>query len=139
MYMLFNVAISEFWKHQDPAHPLEFPGQMKVDYVRVYQNAEHPNHSCDPPSHPTSAYIKEHPTWSVPVPVPNANANANANASNIVRSHHTTPCHAAPHRSAHGGWVVARLLVLMLCTYVWVRGCACSARLTGTTAAQSRR
>merc|ERR1719424_890432 len=55
--MLFNVAISEFWKHQDPAHPLEFPGQMKVDYVRVYQNAEHPNHSCDPPSHPTSAYI----------------------------------------------------------------------------------
>jgi hypothetical protein len=138
--MLFNVAISEFWKHQDPAHPLEFPGQMKVDYVRVYQNAEHPNHSCDPPSHPTSAYIKEHPTWSVPVPVPVPvpNANANANASNIVRSHHTTPCHAAPHRSAHGGWV-ARLLVLMLCTYVWVRGCACSARLTGTTAAQSRR
>lgn len=63
MYMLFNVAISEFWKHQDPAHPLQFPGQMKVDYVRVYQNADNPNHSCDPPLHPTSSYIKEHPTW----------------------------------------------------------------------------
>lgn len=48
---------------QDPAHPLQFPGQMKVDYVRVYQNADNPNHSCDPPLHPTSSYIKEHPTW----------------------------------------------------------------------------
>jgi len=25
-YLLFNIAISDFWKVQDPAHPMQFPG-----------------------------------------------------------------------------------------------------------------
>ena len=57
------VGIFDGYFRQDPAKPLQFPGQMKVDYVRVYQNQENPSHSCDPPTHPTADYIRAHPTW----------------------------------------------------------------------------
>jgi hypothetical protein len=40
---------------------MEFPSEMLVDYVRVYQRKGHTNIGCDPPDYPTSDYINRHP------------------------------------------------------------------------------
>jgi hypothetical protein len=42
MYLLFNVAVSNYWHYQDPKNPLVFPAEFKVDYVRVYQVRDRP-------------------------------------------------------------------------------------------------
>ena len=48
------------------AHPMAFPGQLKVDYVRVYQDAstamsaDNSTMVCSPPNMPTEEYIKAH-------------------------------------------------------------------------------
>jgi hypothetical protein len=38
------------------------PAHMKVDYIRLYQDATDPLHtlSCSPPSHPTAEFIAAH-------------------------------------------------------------------------------
>jgi beta-glucan synthesis-associated protein KRE6 len=40
---------------------MEFPAEMLVDYVRVYQRKEQTNIGCDPPGYPTADYINRHP------------------------------------------------------------------------------
>ena len=32
---------------------------MRIDYIRVYQRADHINIGCDPPDFPTAAYINQ--------------------------------------------------------------------------------
>jgi hypothetical protein len=39
---------------------MEFPAEMLVDYVRVYQRAGETNIGCDPPDYPTADYINRH-------------------------------------------------------------------------------
>jgi len=59
MSMLLNVAISDHGVMNWNRH-MTFPISMKVDYVRVYQDASKGHTlSCDPPSHPTAQYIEE--------------------------------------------------------------------------------
>lgn len=40
---------------------MEFPAEMLVDYVRVYQRKAQMNVGCDPQNYPTMAYIAKHP------------------------------------------------------------------------------
>ena len=37
-----------------------FPGEMLVDYVRVYQRKDAINIGCDPKDYPTKKYIDDH-------------------------------------------------------------------------------
>lgn len=37
-----------------------FPGEMLVDYVRVYQRRDAINVGCDPKDYPTKKYIDDH-------------------------------------------------------------------------------
>nr|CCA28193.1 betaglucan synthesisassociated protein putative [Albugo laibachii Nc14] len=76
MYIIFNVALSTSWgsKPPNPGKPCKgdgtdakinkicdaFPMSMKVDYVRLYQDASSMSIGCDPPSHPTKRWIDEH-------------------------------------------------------------------------------
>lgn len=39
---------------------VNFPAQMKIDYVRVYQEKGQEKLSCDPPDYPTKDYINNH-------------------------------------------------------------------------------
>lgn len=56
-YMIFNLAISDFWHNHDGALPL--PATLEIDYVRVYQAAGSKQVSCSPKSHPTAQYIQD--------------------------------------------------------------------------------
>ena len=52
-----------------------FPTEMKIDYVRVYQNHQDPKHSvgCSPENFPTSEWIQGHAEWYAdwqPIPIP---------------------------------------------------------------------
>jgi beta-glucan synthesis-associated protein KRE6 len=40
---------------------MEFPAQMLIDYVRVYQRKGQTNIGCDPKDYPTADYIARHP------------------------------------------------------------------------------
>ncbi|ORY74277.1 glycoside hydrolase family 16 protein [Leucosporidium creatinivorum] len=58
MYININLAIST--KFQEPQWgKLEFPGHLRIDYVRVWQKGD-AKLGCDPASHPTSDYINNH-------------------------------------------------------------------------------
>ncbi|MBW0473642.1 hypothetical protein O181_013357 [Austropuccinia psidii MF-1] len=67
MYILLNLGISAAFGKIDFPH-LKFPSQMRVDWVRVYQPAGSTrNTNCDPPSYPTSQYIRDHlPAYTNP-------------------------------------------------------------------------
>lgn len=39
---------------------MEFPAEMLVDYVRVYQRKGETNIGCSPPGYPTADYINNH-------------------------------------------------------------------------------
>jgi len=39
---------------------MQFPAEMLVDYVRVYQRKGQTNIGCDPPNYPTANYIQRH-------------------------------------------------------------------------------
>jgi hypothetical protein len=48
------------FQKQDFAH-LQFPAQMRIDYVRVYQKNGLENAiGCDPPNRPTVTYINKY-------------------------------------------------------------------------------
>ena len=52
-----------------------FPTEMKIDYVRVYQNPKDELHSvgCSPEAYPTAKWINEHTEWYAdwePIPFP---------------------------------------------------------------------
>ncbi|PWY98379.1 beta-glucan synthesis-associated [Testicularia cyperi] len=59
MYIIFNLGISENFGHPE-WDKVRFPATMKVDWVRVYQDENAENVGCDPPDHPTAAYIERH-------------------------------------------------------------------------------
>ncbi|KAF5348742.1 hypothetical protein D9758_006835 [Tetrapyrgos nigripes] len=56
MYLLANLGMSRNFGPVDLAH-LTFPTQMKVDWIRVYQEQNSINIGCDPKDFPTSDYI----------------------------------------------------------------------------------
>jgi hypothetical protein len=39
---------------------MQFPGEMLIDYVRVYQRKDEINIGCDPKDYPTKKYIDDH-------------------------------------------------------------------------------
>ena len=56
MYIIANLGMSLNFGHVDLDH-LTFPTQMKIDYIRVYQDPDRINYGCDPDDFPTSDYI----------------------------------------------------------------------------------
>ncbi|GAA5874455.1 hypothetical protein JCM16303_005859 [Sporobolomyces ruberrimus] len=58
MSITINLAISKAFQTPNWAN-LTFPGVLRVDYIRLYQKGS-PKLGCDPPDHPTSAYINRH-------------------------------------------------------------------------------
>ncbi|KAI0277034.1 glycoside hydrolase family 16 protein [Russula aff. rugulosa BPL654] len=59
MSIVFNLGMSPNWQTIDLS-TMEFPAEMLVDYVRVYQRAGETNIGCDPPDYPTADYINRH-------------------------------------------------------------------------------
>ncbi|UZJ57020.1 hypothetical protein CBS101457_006340 [Exobasidium rhododendri] len=61
MSIIMNLGMSSGFQYVDfDAGGVAFPAQMKVDYVRVYQEKGKEKMSCDPVDHPTSDYINNH-------------------------------------------------------------------------------
>ncbi|GAA5962832.1 hypothetical protein JCM3765_001538 [Sporobolomyces pararoseus] len=59
MAIIMNLAIST--KFQLPQWgKVQFPGTLRVDYVRVYQEKDKYNVGCDPKKYPTKDYIDNH-------------------------------------------------------------------------------
>lgn len=56
---MLNLGISTNWQ-KILLETMEFPAQMLVDYVRVYQRKGHTNVGCDPKDYPTADYINSH-------------------------------------------------------------------------------
>lgn len=65
---------------------MQFPGEMLIDYVRVYQRKGEINVGCDPKDYPTKKYIDDHlqaytgehwilPFWLAVVDVSRADVN----------------------------------------------------------------
>ncbi|KAG0704274.1 glycoside hydrolase family 16 protein [Suillus ampliporus] len=60
MYVILNLGLSPSFQEQDFMH-LQFPSEMYIDYVRVYQREGIKNGvTCDPPNRPTATYINNH-------------------------------------------------------------------------------
>ncbi|BGP57188.1 hypothetical protein JCM8202v2_004828 [Rhodotorula sphaerocarpa] len=59
MSIVLNLGISTSFQ-QFKASNLDFPAEMLIDYVRVYQREGEENLGCDPPGYPTSKYIEDH-------------------------------------------------------------------------------
>ncbi|KAI0316625.1 beta-glucan synthesis-associated [Amylostereum chailletii] len=59
MYIIANFGMSNGFVQIDFEH-LTFPAKMRIDYVRVYQDADSINVGCDPEDFPTKAYIDEY-------------------------------------------------------------------------------
>ena len=63
MSIVLNMGMSGAFQdlHFDGERAMTFPAKWLIDYVRVYQLAgRDPMISCDPPDHPTAAYIARH-------------------------------------------------------------------------------
>lgn len=59
MSIIMNLGISNNWAYIDwPS--LNFPVQMHVDYVRIYQPEDAVSMTCDPEDYPTYDYIQNH-------------------------------------------------------------------------------
>ncbi|KAL1760403.1 glycoside hydrolase family 16 protein [Schizophyllum commune] len=60
MYMIINLGMAPSFQQQDFKH-MQFPAQMLVDYVRVYQREGlRDGVTCSPPNRPTADYIDNH-------------------------------------------------------------------------------
>ncbi|KAF8165555.1 glycoside hydrolase family 16 protein [Crassisporium funariophilum] len=59
MYIIINLGMSQNFGAVDFEH-LTFPNNMRIDYVRVYQDMRYINIGCDPKGFPTEAYINQH-------------------------------------------------------------------------------
>ncbi|KAF7294736.1 Beta-glucan synthesis-associated protein SKN1 [Mycena indigotica] len=60
MYLVLNLGMSPSFQQQD-FNAMKFPAQMRIDYVRVYQQSGIKDGvTCNPPSRPTSDYINRH-------------------------------------------------------------------------------
>ncbi|KAI0055424.1 beta-glucan synthesis-associated, partial [Artomyces pyxidatus] len=60
MSIILNLGISPNWQTIDTT-TMEFPAELLVDYVRVYQRKDAQNVGCNPPDYPTTDYIARHP------------------------------------------------------------------------------
>jgi len=60
MYIIINLGMSPSFGKIDFTH-LTFPATMRVDYVRVYQQADQVNIGCSPDNFPTEDYINRFP------------------------------------------------------------------------------
>jgi len=59
MSIIMNLGISNNWAYIDwPS--MNFPCEMRVDYVRVYQPQDAIDMTCDPVDYPTYNYIQNH-------------------------------------------------------------------------------
>lgn len=54
-----NLGMSTNFGKVDLEH-LAFPVNMKVDWIRVYQDPDQINYGCDPSDFPTEAYINQY-------------------------------------------------------------------------------
>lgn len=54
-----NAIFPANWQTITPS-TLEFPAEMLIDYVRVYQRKGQTNIGCDPVDYPTAEYIANH-------------------------------------------------------------------------------
>lgn len=59
MSIVLNLGISSNWQTIDLT-TMEFPAEMLVDYVRVYQRSGETNVGCSPSDYPTEDYISAH-------------------------------------------------------------------------------
>ncbi|ESK85953.1 glycoside hydrolase family 16 protein [Moniliophthora roreri MCA 2997] len=59
MHIIMNLGISRSWTTILP-ETLQFPAEMKFDYIRIYQRRGHENIGCDPEGYPTTEYIRNH-------------------------------------------------------------------------------
>ncbi|KAG1906505.1 glycoside hydrolase family 16 protein [Suillus fuscotomentosus] len=60
MYIILNLGLAPSFQEQDFMH-MQFPSEMYIDYVRVYQREGVQNGlTCDPPNRPTADYINNH-------------------------------------------------------------------------------
>ncbi|KAJ7207426.1 beta-glucan synthesis-associated protein KRE6 [Mycena pura] len=59
MYVIMNLGLSESFGAIDFEH-LTFPAVMRVDWVRVYQDADNVQVGCSPPAFPTADYINQY-------------------------------------------------------------------------------
>ena len=58
-----NLGMSTNFGKVDLEH-LPFPVQLKVDWIRVYQDPDQINYGCDPSDFPTQAYINQYVNWA---------------------------------------------------------------------------
>jgi len=58
-YIIFNLGMSPSFQAQDFMN-LQFPSEMLIDYVRVYQKEGAQNIGCDTQNYPTANYINNH-------------------------------------------------------------------------------
>ncbi|KAF9461053.1 beta-glucan synthesis-associated [Collybia nuda] len=59
MSIVLNLGMSQNWQKIDLS-TMQFPAEMLVDYVRVYQRKGAMNVGCNPPDYPTADYINNH-------------------------------------------------------------------------------
>jgi len=59
MAIILNLGMSANWQDIDRS-TMEFPAEMLIEYVRVYQRKGQTNIGCDPPNYPTANYIQNH-------------------------------------------------------------------------------
>lgn len=57
-YIIVNLGMSKNFGNIDFDH-LVFPTQMRVDYIRVYQDVNAINIGCNPEDFPTEDYINQ--------------------------------------------------------------------------------
>ncbi len=57
-YIIVNLGMSKNFGNIDFDH-LVFPAQMRVDYIRVYQDVDAINIGCNPADFPTEDYINQ--------------------------------------------------------------------------------
>jgi hypothetical protein len=76
MSVIMNLGISPNWQ-PITLSTMQFPAEMKVDYIRIYQRKGQTNTGCSPPKYPTADYINSHmeaftnvnlTTWPYPKP-----------------------------------------------------------------------
>ncbi|KAH8114318.1 glycoside hydrolase family 16 protein [Phellopilus nigrolimitatus] len=58
-YIIMNLGMSPGFQAQDFKN-MQFPNQMLIDYVRVYQREGVSNTGCSPKNRPTESYINAH-------------------------------------------------------------------------------
>ncbi|KAF8500951.1 glycoside hydrolase family 16 protein [Russula emetica] len=80
MYLILNLGMAPSFQTQDFQH-MQFPSEMYVDYVRVYQRSGVSNGvGCNPPNRPTADYITKH-----------TNAYSNPNLTTWTQAGYTFP------------------------------------------------